>query len=262
MRLLLLVLLLVGPCWAQDFPVEIRVRPPGLCPGCDCPLENCFSPACDCTLPVTGAWTQGMLERIITILQRAFPDHMSDRVPVEIHAVAGTELGYTGFEQNFGLYHEGKIRISRDVSRRQAAATIAHEYAHAWHFAHHPEVDKMTEGIVEGFAEWIAYQTLKRLGDFVGTEAIRSNADPLYGVGFRWFDEVERTKGAPAVWEVALGWLDLVGTRVATKPAAGPAGEPVVETPQPEVVAVPRAPTRTGGLWMSPKAPSKGEETP
>jgi len=250
--LLLLLVLLVAPVWGQNFPVEVKVRAPGLCPGCDCPLDNCYTPACDCTLPVTEAWTQGMLERVITILQRAFPDHMADRVPVEIHAVAGSDLGFTGFEQNFGLYHKGKIRISKDVSRRQAAATIAHEYGHAWHFAHHPEVDKMTEGLVEGFAEWIAYQTLKRMGDFTGTDAIRSNVDPLYGVGFRWFDEVERTKGSTAVWEVALGWLDLVGTRIGTKPAAPGQPAEVVETPPAEVVNVPRAATRSGGFWMAP----------
>src|SRR5689334_4636666 len=103
MRMVLLILLWMAlPGFAQSFPVEVRVRPPGLCPGCDCPADNCFSPACECTLPVTEAWVNGMLDRTVVVLARAFPTQMSERVPVTIRPASATELGYSGFEQNFG----------------------------------------------------------------------------------------------------------------------------------------------------------------
>lgn len=113
-----------------------------------------------------------------------------------------------------GLYEDGLISISSQLSRREAVAVLAHEYGHAWQFSNHPRVDDVDNSLREGFAEWVALQALLCFGDGSGGDVLRSNRDPVYGGGLRWFLQVEKNFGVEAVFTQATTWLDTRGERI------------------------------------------------
>lgn len=214
--------LLLLPGWAR--PIEIQLRPPkapNTCPGCDCGQYECFTPCCDCTLPVHGPWCEVMLERIIERLVGALGERM--RIPTRLTVRVLEPARLLQGDGVQGLYEEGRISISSALSRRQAVAVLAHEYGHAWHEANHPAFDRVDNSLREGFAEWVALQVLKRYGEGSGGDLLRSNRDPVYGGGLRWFLQVESHFGREAVFEQARTWMDPNGTRL--PPVVEPAGK-------------------------------------
>ena len=214
-----LVLLTVG-VWAR--PVEILLRPPhdpSLCPGCDCPKYDCFTPGCDCTLPITQPWCETMLGRIRQRLVGALGQRLEVPIRLRIKLVDPTRmLAFGAGDGVEGVYADECITLSSMLSRRQAIVALAHEYGHAWQSVFHPGYDEVDGALREGWAEWVALQALKRFGEATGGDALRSNRDPVYGGGLRWFLQVEKNFGVEAVFEQATTWIDTRGTRLAPTP--------------------------------------------
>lgn len=155
-----------------------------------------------------------MLASTIRVLSPVLNGFDGHELALRIRVVDPATLGIGGGEEAQGIYDAGGIRISARLTRREAGAVIAHEFGHAWHDAHNPLSAKARQSQVEGFAEWVAYQALRRFGDQVGAEAITTNVDPIYGGGFRFYRQLEKEQGPEAVLTVASTWLDLQGTRV------------------------------------------------
>jgi hypothetical protein len=124
-----------------------------------------------------------------------------------------------------GYYDPPIITVSSGLTRRECVAVLAHEYGHAWQAQNHPGYEEVDNTLREGFAEWIALQALKRFGFGSGGEILRSNRDPVYGGGLRWFLQVEQYFGQAAVFEQATTWLDTLGKRLPPKKVETPADE-------------------------------------
>ncbi len=184
------------------------------CTGCDCPADDCFTPCCDCTLPVTRAWCEGTLSRVRLRLAGALGERMQVKRPLRLRVVGPEQLLRYGGDGVQGVYDDGQISVCSVLTRRQAVAVLAHEYGHAWQDENHPGYDKVDNSLREGFAEWVALQALKRFGFGSGGEILRSNRDPVYGGGLRWFLQVESNFGREAVFEQATTWLDVNGSRL------------------------------------------------
>jgi hypothetical protein len=251
--------------WAdpQSAPQEIRVVAPpkyvhpgreDLCPGCDCPRDFCYTPTCDCRLPVSGAWASEMEHQLQARLEQAFAIHASLQTPPPAPAaepeviVAESEtppeappprpkpvsptsnfclkqtitvavldpqnLVKFGSDQVLGYYGNGRISISSQLSRREAVIVLAHEMGHAWQSENNHKYQKVDLFLAEGFAEWVAYQALRCYGDGASAYKIRSSQDAVYGDGLRYFLDLENRGGSTLVFEIARSWLDGLGTRV------------------------------------------------
>ncbi|MBI3928379.1 MAG: hypothetical protein HY319_22750 [Armatimonadetes bacterium] len=185
-------------------------------PRCRCVPEGCTVPYIACRKAVDTRTARELLAYTRTVLRAAFPGRFELPPTLDVVAVPSWELKRVGGEPVLGYWDEQRILVSEDLYRGQGLAVVAHEYGHYWHFQHHPEPDAMSEPMVEGFAEWVAFQTLKRAGHLDECDRIRTNTDPVYGHGFRWFRNVEREHGADAVFDIALTWIDFQGHRVAT----------------------------------------------
>lgn len=200
------------------------------CPGCDCPSDDCYTPCCDCTLPVSRAWSETTLQRIRARLGGALGERIQVKRSLSIRLVEPDRLLKFGDGDGVqGLYDDGQITLSSILTRRQAVAVLAHEYGHAWQDENHRGYDQVDNSLREGFAEWVALQALKRFGFGSGGDLLRSNRDPVYGGGLRWFLQVEGNFGREAVFEQATRWLDVNGGRLPPPP---PPKEP--KKPKPE----------------------------
>jgi hypothetical protein len=131
-------------------------------------------------------------------------------------------VGYGAGEGVQGVYADGLITLSSTLDRRQAIVVLAHEYGHAWQSTFHPGYEEVDGALREGWAEWVALQALRRFGEGTGGDALRSNRDPVYGGGLRWFLQVEKNFGREAVFQQATTWLDTNGARIPPPPPPKP----------------------------------------
>lgn len=176
-----------------------------------------------------------MLKRIRVRLVGALGQRMELPEPVRVRLMDPTKmLGYGAGDGVQGLYEDGVITVSSMLYRREAIVVLSHEYGHAWQSAYHPKFDEVDGALREGWAEWVALQVLKRFGEGVGGDALRSNRDPVYGGGLRWFLQVEKNFGLEAVFEQATTWMDTNGTRL-PKPKPKPKPPPERKTDDPSV---------------------------
>lgn len=124
------------------------------------------------------------------------------RLPLTVKLVSGKELdalyngAYRGAE--IGLYkrvpsgHE--IYIMTGMSQDEVTGTMAHEMTHAWQAeACVPNQDTV---IKEGFACWVEYKVLDKIGAYNLANNIKMQADPVYGVGMKKMLEWEDKVGA------------------------------------------------------------------
>ncbi|MEW6278837.1 MAG: hypothetical protein AB1758_09460 [Candidatus Eremiobacterota bacterium] len=224
--LLCVLLALSGPLRAQEVPVEVPLRPPPPaagarlyqpiprllpCPGCDCRGEGCFHTNCGCGGRVDDEAASEMVRYIDHILYQAYGEKLELKRPVRARAITPFELSARGGGEIYGLYDDDVLYVSNALSRSDAFGVLAHEYGHAWQYQHNPDPDRMSGLFSEGFAEWVAYQVLTRVGDFHLASLIRRNGDPEYGDGFRWFLKLEKEHGVDALLDVAVKWVDTEG---------------------------------------------------
>ena len=122
------------------------------------------------------------------------------RLPIKTQVVTGKKLDefyhgkYRGAE--IGLYRYGasghEIYIMVDQEKDEALATLIHEMTHAWQTESCPANQDII--VKEGFARWVEYKSLDKIGAYVLANRIKQQADPVYGVGFKkmleWEDKV------------------------------------------------------------------------
>ncbi len=95
------------------------------------------------------------------------------------------------------INEERKIYIEQLLPEPLFRAVAAHELAHAWQSDYTPDNQQLV--IIEGFAEWVAYRTLLKLG--YQREAARlTRREDLYGQGLQLFIALERDHGRNAVF--------------------------------------------------------------
>ncbi len=178
---------------------------------CDCPPRLLH--LCRCKVLIETPLAQKQFDYLQWALTRRFGQRLALKTPVTVEAIHPEELTTLGGEPLQGLYDNGKIWISNGLLREQAMVVLAHEYGHAWHFENHPDPDAIVPILAEGFAEWLAYHGLARVGFSDACDRIRKSPDPIYGGGFRYFQELEEIYGVEAVFNLATSWIDLDGNR-------------------------------------------------
>lgn len=151
---------------------------------------------------------RGLVVYVERVLQARFPGRWVLAAPVTVELVSAAELQRLGGEPVFGLYGARRILISRGVRRNDAIGLVAHEFAHAWQYQHHPDPERIEPELAEGFAEWTAYHVLDAIGYDQRAAAIGQNADLDYGGGFRRFRQLEDRCGVEAVFQAALTRTD------------------------------------------------------
>ncbi len=129
------------------------------------------------------------------------------KLPVRGTIVSGAKLdelyqgAYRGAEiglyRNSGNCHD--IFIMADMGRDSVIGTVAHEMTHAWQSDFCPADQDIV--LKEGFANWIAYKILQKIGAFTYAQNILEHADPVYGVGFKKMLEWEDSLGERGVVE-------------------------------------------------------------
>ena len=138
-------------------------------------------------------------DRLGLVLEREPP------LVVESEAELRSRPGITGHHDAVtGIFvrdrlGRGSIHILTELTASRAAAVLAHEFAHAWQAERCPEEQSLR--LREGFAEWVAWRVLEGWdGGESEREIIAARTDE-YGLGFRWFRDLEASRGTSfAVW--------------------------------------------------------------
>jgi hypothetical protein len=123
---------------------------------------------------------------------------MTFRCPMNIILVTGKELDdimknspYRGSIVGIHKMENGvhKIYMMKDVSRDKFLSVLCHEMTHGWQRENGLEQDIK---LIEGLAVWVEYKSLMWTGAYALAQNINQNlADPVYGVGFRFVQELE-----------------------------------------------------------------------
>ena len=172
----LLLLTAVAP--AQPAPVEVEMVPPSgqmmmvvapdvgasvkesgwMAPErvCQLCLQKVGRHGCGCEWPITQEEAEQLYPHLAHVLNESSQGKLALKRPVEVRVLSGTALRQMGGEKLLGLYQDGVIYLSLDLSTREAFAVMAHEYGHAWLFQHRPDIDTPSEELFEGFAEFVS----------------------------------------------------------------------------------------------------------
>ena len=197
---LLILLLLVGPAPAQ------QAR-------CDC--QPTLRHLCRCGVLIEQDVAEIQLAYLNRLMLAEFRDFLSESPVTTIRLAPAHKMVLKG-ESAQGYYDsdEQEMVINDSLRRDEALMVMAHELGHAWHFKIQPNPDAISDFLAEGFAEWVAYHLIKRTGLVELCSKIKTNPDPLYGDGFRWYFQVEQNFGPEAVINIMRTWTDLEGGRV------------------------------------------------
>ncbi len=213
---------------AQDYPVEIELRPPDsrpvviieepldvleldavgavpqrpvpprVCRVCD---QKTVPGHCSCFELLDQPMAEELLREISASLN---PLGLKLNRPVRIKAVSRRQLQNLGGERLLGLYQDDVIYVNFELERREARGVIAHEFGHAWFFQHRRDVNSPGELVFEGFPEFVSFLALTRLGDKRAADRIAYEDQTVYGRGARRFIALYRKSGLPAVINQAL----------------------------------------------------------
>lgn len=211
---------------AQEFPVEVEMVPPSdlkvvvvvpeakveskesgwMAPQRTCDLcEQKIGPSgCGCELPLTQDGAERLLAHLVEVFGRSVGERLSLKRPLKVEAVSSAQLRRLGGERLLGLYQDGVIYLSLDLSTREAFAVLAHEYGHAWLFQHRGDIDAPSELLFEGFAEFFSYLAASAVGDHRTATNIAQFDTSIYGRGARKLLVVYKRAGLDEVLRVAL----------------------------------------------------------
>jgi aminopeptidase N len=113
---------------------------------------------------------------------------------------------YHGAE--IGLYLPGaehNVYVMNDWGQDICSGVMAHEYTHAWQNEKCPANQELA--IREGFAVWIQYKYLDKIGAGATARPLLEYEDPVYGVGIKtmlaWEDKVGAKKMVDLVQHVS-----------------------------------------------------------
>lgn len=226
-RLVMMGLLLLSvDTLAQPAPVEVEMVPPSeqmmvvaapevgpavkesgwMAPErvCQLCLQKVGQSGCDCQAPVTQEEAGRLFPHLADVLKQASEGKLSLQRPVEVRVVSGSTLQHLGGEKLLGLYQDGVIYLSLDLSTREAFAVMAHEYGHAWLFQHRTDIDTPSEELFEGFAEFVSYLAATEVGDHRTATNISEFDTSIYGRGARRLLAVYNRGGLDEVLRRAL----------------------------------------------------------
>ena len=130
----------------------------------------------------TMAQELGMVLNIPTALVPMEP--MQFQAMIETQMIADAHS--TELRQPRGLYvRKGRKRgiyMQLGLPRVHSIEVIAHELGHAWQIERSPLLTD--PALVEGFAEWVAFQVLNSLGEVAAMKVMLGRSD-IYGEGLR-----------------------------------------------------------------------------
>lgn len=81
------------------------------------------------------------------------------------------------------------IYVEEDLTEDTTIGILAHELTHAWQEENAPPAQDQL--VKEGFARWIQYNTLYRIGAYNEANILKDYPDPIYGVGLKKVFEIE-----------------------------------------------------------------------
>jgi len=113
------------------------------------------------------------------------------------HNEGGRAISAVGF---YSPYNPEQIYILSGRERTECAATLVHEYTHAWQSRNCPSQDR---ALSEGFACWIQYRYLQSIGQKALAHNITLISDPDYGASLKQLLEMEKTLGVKGIVEFA-----------------------------------------------------------
>ena len=109
----------------------------------------------------------------------------------------GRALQVSGFYQ---AYNPEQILILSGLDPAECAATMIHEYTHAWQSRHCPSQDR---ALTEGFASWVEYHYLKSIGQRALAQRLTRKSDPDYGASLVQLLQMEKTMGSKGIVDFA-----------------------------------------------------------
>ncbi|MCD6309210.1 MAG: hypothetical protein J7M18_00745 [Candidatus Eremiobacteraeota bacterium] len=135
-------------------------------------------------------------------------------LPVEVFFVSTRRIqamggagaqGYTVLEHQGGRLILARVYVTSEKCEEEQAYIIAHEFAHIWHDWKTPGSLVRNSKLVEGFAEWVAYNTSRNLGyDKIAARALE-NIAPVYHDGLRYYLDLEKRYGKEKVLRFVEG---------------------------------------------------------
>lgn len=180
---------------------------------CDC--EPALRHLCRCGVLIEQDVAEIQLAYLNRLMLAEFREFLKESPVTTIRLAPAHKMVLKG-ESAQGYYDsdEQEMVINNSLQRDQALMVMAHELGHAWQFEVQPDPDAISDFLAEGFAEWVSYHLIKRTGLVEFCSKIKTNPDPIYGNGFRWFFQVEEKFGPEAVINIMKTWTDLEGGRV------------------------------------------------
>lgn len=110
---------------------------------------------------------------------------------------SGRAMDVAGF---YSPYNPEQIYVLSGQTVDECAATLTHEYVHAWQSRNCPSQDR---ALTEGFASWVEYKFLMAEGRRAQAERLLRRNDPDYGASLKSLLEMEGKVGAEGVIKFA-----------------------------------------------------------
>lgn len=178
---------------------------------CDCSPN--LRHLCRCGVLIEQQIAEVQLDYLNRLLRAEFRPYLQESPVISVRLAPANKMILAG-EAAQGYFDNGEIVLNDTLKRDQALMVLAHELGHAWHFSEQPDPDAVSDFMAEGFAEWVSYHLMRRANLTEYCSRIKENPDPLYGVAFRWYLEIEREFGVAPVIEIMRTWLDRDGKRL------------------------------------------------
>ena len=178
-------------------------------PKCDC--DPALRHFCRCGILIEQDIADLQLNYLNRLLMAQFKDYLYRSPATTVRLAPAHEMVLKG-ESTQGYFDNSEIVLNDTLTRDQALMVLAHELGHAWQYVAQPDPDATSEFLAEGFAEWVSYHLMKRAGLTEYCHRLKTNKDPIYGGGFRWYFQIENDYGPDAVVKIMRTWIHQDGT--------------------------------------------------
>lgn len=186
---------------------------PGLAQTARCDCAPALRHLCRCGVLIEQELAELQLAYLNRLLVAEFKEHI-DESPISTVRLAPDHQMFLKGEAAQAYFDNGEIVLNDTLRRDQALMVLAHELGHAWQFSVQPDPDAVSDFLVEGFAEWVSFHLMKRAGLTEYCYRLKTNPDPLYGNGFRWYFAIEEQFGVAAVLDIMASWLHQDGKKL------------------------------------------------
>ena len=177
---------------------------------CDC--DPSLLHFCRCGVLIEQNIADIQIGYLNRLMMAEFNDYLYKSPVTTVRVAPAYEMVLEG-EATQGYFDNGEIVLNNTLTRDQALMVLAHELGHAWQYVAQPDPDEVSRFLAEGFSEWVSYHLMKRAGLTEYCHKAKTNPDPLYGGGFRWYLNIEEQYGPDAVVKIMRTWLNQDGTK-------------------------------------------------